>query len=234
MTPEAAFAALPEEGRQVVLHAARYGLTTSAVVHRWLWPHLSPDAVRKALGRLAERCWLARHLLHDREPYYVPGRSALWALGLRRSTKPLGHQALLEHYAVLLAGARRGCDVFTEREFRDRFPDLTAPGFSAKNHFLDRTTDPPRIGCLVVDHDKLSARMVKKLGRRVGKVFDAAPAGLRRLVFGGGYAFHVVTATQGKCENLRAAFARKPLRNVPVLVECYPDELGDFFLAKRR
>lgn len=153
MTPEAAFAALPERERQLVLHAARYGLTTADVVRRWLWPDLSPDAVRKVLARMAERGWLARHPLHDQEPYFVPGRNALWALGLRRSTKALGQQALLEHYAVLLACARRGCDVFTEREFRDRFPDMTAPGFAAKNHFLDATTDPPRLGCFVVDHD---------------------------------------------------------------------------------
>lgn len=76
--------------------------------------------------------------------------------------------------------------------------------------------------------------MVKKLGRRVGRIFEAAPEGLRRQVLGGGYAFHVVTAISGKRENLEAAFARKPLRNVPVLVECHPDELGDFFLVRRR
>lgn len=234
MTPADAWAALPQRERQLVLHVCRYWLTTTDVIRRWLWPDLSHDAVRKAVTRSAEKGWLARHLLAGQEPYFVLGHQALAALGLRRATKPLGHQALLDHYAVLLACARRGCDVFTEDEFRSRFLDLSQPGLSAKHFFLDARGDTVRLGCFIVDHDKLTSRMVSKVGRRIGKVFATGRPAFRRLILDGQFAVHVVTATEGKRANLQAAFARKPFLNVPVFVESFPDELGDFFLVKRR
>ncbi|MBX9623083.1 MAG: hypothetical protein K2X82_04640, partial [Gemmataceae bacterium] len=165
---------------------------------------------------------------------FVLGPPALAALGLRRPTKALGHQALLEHYAVLVACARRGCDVFTEDEVHARFPDLSEPGLSARNLFFDATTDPPRLGWFVVDHDKLSSRLVGKVGRRVGRLLASDRPALRRLVLDGGFSVRVVTATEGKKQNVQAAFARKPLRNVAVSVEAYPDDLEDFFLVNRR
>jgi hypothetical protein len=234
MTPEAAFTALPEREREIVFHAARYFLTTAEVVRRWLWPDHSHDAVRKALGRMAERGWLARHPLVGQEPYFVPGRHALSALGLRRSTKALGPQALLEHYAVLLGCARRRSDVFTEDEFRSAFPDLSQPGFPAKNFFTDESAGPPRLGWFVVDHDKLSSRLVKKVRKQVGRLLEPDRPDLHRAVFSGALAVHVITATDGKRLNLESAFARKPLQTVPVFVESHPEELGDFFLVKRR
>jgi hypothetical protein len=181
---------------------------------------------------MSERGWLVRHLLRGQEPYFVLGQPALAALGLRRPTKALGHQALLEHYAVLLACARKRRVVITEREFRDVFPDLCEPGLSAKNFFVDGTPDVPRLGWFVVDHDKLSSRMVVKVGRKIGRILATDLPAFRHLVLDGLLAVHIVTATEGKRQNLEAAFARKRI-GVPVTVEAYPD-LNDFFLVKRR
>src|SRR5215208_5837110 len=103
-------------------------MLTADAVRRLRWPDLSPDAARKFLARAAEDGWLARHPLAGQESYFVLGGRAISALGVRRSTKALGHQALLEHYAVLLAAAARRCDVFTEDEFRSQFPELSQPG----------------------------------------------------------------------------------------------------------
>ncbi len=197
MTPEP-LESLSAQAAQVVRDVARYGLTTAAAECRLRFPNLTEDAVRKLLARTAERGWLVRHPLHGQEPYFVLGPPALAALELRRPTKALGNQALLEHYAVLLACARRGCDVFAEDEFRSRFPDLSEPGLSVKNLFLDATTDPPRLGWFVVDHDKLSSRMVGKIGRRVARLLTSDRPHLRRLVLAGWFSAHIITATEGK------------------------------------
>jgi hypothetical protein len=234
MTTHDAWSELSHREIQVVHHICRYWLTTIVVVQRWFWPDLSLDAVRKIVTRLAEKGWLARHTLPGQEPYFILGQKALNALELRRSTAPLGNQALLDHYAVLLACARRGSDVFMEDEFRSKFPDLAEPGLSAKHFFLDASSDSVRLGCFIVDHDKLSSRMVNKVGRLVGKVFDTDRPAFRKLILAHEFAIHIVTATEGKRANLQAAFARKPPRNVPVFVEAFPDELDDFFLMKRR
>lgn len=231
MTPDP-LEALSDQALRTVRDAARYGLVTAKTAHRLRFPGLTEDAVRKLLARTAERGWLVRHPLRGQEPYFVPGPPALAALGLRRPTKALGHQALLEHYAVLVACARRGCDVFTEDEFRSRFPDLSEPGLSAKNLFLDATTG--HLGWFMVDHDKLSSRLVGKVGRRVGRLLASDRPALRRLVLDGQFAVYVITATEGKRQNVQAAFARKPLRNVAVTVEAHPDDLKDFFLVNRR
>lgn len=234
MTATDEYAALSERGQQLIDDAYRYGMLTADAVRRLRWPDLAPDAARKALARAAEDGWLSRHTLAGQEPYFVLGVRAAAALGVRRSAKPLGPQAILEHYAVLLAAASRGCDVFTEDEFRSRFPDLSQPGFSDKNFFPDASADPPRLGLFVVDHDKLSSRLVVKVRRRVGRMIATDRPALRRLVLEGELAVHVLTATEGKRANLAAAFARKeqPI-GVPVSVEAHP-ELQDLFLMKRR
>lgn len=234
MTAADDYAALPERGRQLIDDAYRYALLTADAVRRLRWPDLAPDAARKALARAAEDGWLARHPLAGQESYFVLGGRGAAALGVRRSPHPLGHQAVVEHYGVLLAAAARGCDVFTEDEFRGHFPDLTQPGFSAKNFFPDAAAGPVRLGLFVIDHDKLSSRLVEKVRRRVGGLLATDRPALRRLVLDGEVAVHVVTATAGKRANLAAAFAGKgqPL-GVPVSVEAHPD-LEPLFLVKRR
>jgi hypothetical protein len=229
------FTSLTERERQVTFDVARYCLITTETLRRLRFPDLSEDAVRKLLGRMTEAGSLVRHLLRGQEPYFVLGQPALSALGLRRSTKPLGHQALLEHYAILIACARRGCDVISEEEFREDFPLLCEPGLTAKNFFTDDTTDPPRLGWFVVDHDKLTARLVAKVRGKVAKILDTRLPAFHELVFYGRLAFHVITATEGKRASLEAAFARKQRKlGVDVVVEAYPDHLADFFLVKRR
>jgi hypothetical protein len=234
VTADPDFAALPERGRQLIDDAYRYGMLTADTARRLRWPDLSPDAARKMLTRAAEVGWLARHPLADQEPYFVLGGRAAAALGVRRSAAPLGPQALVEHYGVLLACAGRRSDVFTEAEFRSRFPELSQPGYSAKNFFPDSAAGPVRLGLFVIDHDKLSSRLVAKVRSRVGGLFATDRPVLRQLVLDARLAVHVVTATEGKRANLAAAFARKqrPL-GVPVLVEAQPG-LDAFFLVKRR
>ncbi len=234
MTADADFAALPKRVQRLVDDVYRYWMMTADVARRMRWPDLSPDAARKVLSRAAEDGWLARHTLPDQGPYFVLGGRAVAALGVRRPTTALGQQAILEHYGVLLAAARRGCDVYTETEFRALFPDLTERGFSAKNFFPDASAGTVRLGLLIVDHDKLSSRMPEKVRRRIGAMLATDRPALRRLVLDGGIAVHVVTATEGKRANLAAALTRKQRSlGVDVTVEAHP-ELEDFFLVKRR
>lgn len=233
MTPSDDRHELTDSGHRLVSHVDRFWLTTADSAHRMVCPNSTPDAVRKALARLADSDWLVRHPFGDRQSYFVLGSRALLRLGRRRPTKPLGYQSLLEHYAVLLACSRRDCAVFTEDEFRTQFPDLVEPGRSAKNYFCDTTHGTARLGVFLVDHDKLSSRLVNKVGSRIGKIFAADRPAFRQLILDGQLAVHVLTATEHKRANLVAAFARKPPRSVPVYVEAHP-ELTDFFLLHRR
>lgn len=233
MTAADDYAALSEREQRLVDDTYRHWVMTPDAARQRLCPDLSPDAVRKFLARAVERGWLARHALDGREPYFVLGCRALAALGVRRPTRALGHQALLEHYAVLLACTRRGCGVITEDEFRSQLPDLSEPGLSAKNFFVDATADPVRLGLFVVDHDKLTSRLVQKVRCRIGRMMESERPRLRRMVLNGELTVSVITAAEGKRANLQAAFARRPLRTVPVTVEAHP-ELEDFFLVRRR
>jgi hypothetical protein len=234
VTPDADYTALSDRLRRLIADIERYGLHTADTVRRMRWTDLSQEATRKALARAADDGWLVRHPLGDHESYFALGERAISALGIRRTTAPFGSQAILERYAVLLACARRGCDVFTENEFRSLFPELSEPGYSAKNFFPDDSAGPVRLGLFVVDHDKLSSRLVAKVRRRVGKMLATDRPALRRLVLNKQISVHIVTATQGKRANLVAAFARKEgPAGVEVAVEAHP-ELEDFFLTKRR
>ena len=228
------YAELPERGQRLVDDLVRQWVMTVDVARRRHCPDLTHDAVRKFLSRLVAVGWLTRHLLSEQEPYFVLGPKAIAAFGIRRSMQALGSQALLEHYAVLLACTRRGSGVITEEEFRSQFPELCEPGVSAKNFFVDETTNPPRLGLFVVDHDKLTSRLTSKVRRRIGRIFATDRADFRRMVFSGQLSVCVITATEGKRENLEAAFRKKPHPSVTVTVEAYPNELDGFFLVKRR
>lgn len=233
MTAADEYTNLSEREQRVIDEVCRHWLTTPDIVRQAICPNLSPDAVRKFLSRLVERDWFVRHTLGDNESYFVLGSRALAAFGLRRSTAALGVQALLEHFALLLACTRRGCGVITEDEFRSQFPDLCEPGQSVKNFFVDETIESFRLGLFVVDHDKLSSRLVQKVHRRIGRMMETDRPALRQLILNGSLSICVLTATEGKRANLAAAFARKPLRSVAVTVEAHP-ELESLFLVNRR
>lgn len=232
MTASDEYAELPESRQGLIDDVYRHWLITNDVARRRHFPDLTHDAVRKILARLAERAWLARHLSED-EPYFVLGPRAVAALGVRRSTQALGRQALLQHFAVLLACTRRGSGVITEEEFRSQFPELCEPGLSAKNFFVDEAISPPRLGLFVVDHDKLTSRLVVKVRRHIARIFATDRAEFRRMVFAGQLSVCVITATEEKRENLEAAFRKKPHPSVTVTVEAHC-ELENFFLVKRR
>ncbi len=233
MTAAEEYTDLPEREQRIIDEVYRHWLTTPSVARERIASHLTPDAVRKFLARLVERDWLVRHPLTEHDSYFLLGSRATSALGVRRSAAPLGVQSLLEHYSVLLASTRHGCGVITEEEFRFQFPELCEPGQSAKNFFIDATVDPFRLGLYVVDHDKLSSRLVQKVRRRIGRLMESDRPALRRLVLDGGLTVCVLTATDGKRAHLEAAFARTPLLNVAVSVEAHP-ELESLFLIHRR
>lgn len=224
---------LSELGHSLVDHVHRFWLTTADAAHRIVCPDSTPEAVRKALARLTDGDWLVRHPFGDRQSYFVLGGKALQLFDLRRPIKPLGYQSLLERYAVLVACARHDLRVFTDDEFCGAFPDLAEPGRSVKNYFCDTTTGAERLGQFLVDHDKLSSRLVLKVRSRVAKIFAADRPAIRQLILDGQFVVHVITAAEHKRENLLAAFARKPPRHAAVVVEAYP-ELSDFFLLNRR
>lgn len=227
------YSALTGPQQRVLDLLVRHWLVTQHVARGWLFPDHTLDAVRKFLARFAEEGWLVRHTLADQEPYFVLGCRALSAFGLRRPTKALGPQAVLEHYAVLLACARRRCGVITEDEFRSLFPELTEPGLSVKNFFIAGEAEPLHLGLFMVDHDKLSSRLVSKLHRRVARMLASDQPKFRQMVLNGEISIAVLTATQGKRANLEAALAKVPLRTVAVTVEVH-DELDNFFTLKRR
>lgn len=227
------FPSLPEREQRLIDDLVRHWLITPAIFGARHCPDLSEDGVRKLLARLVERGWLARHQLRENEPYFVLGNRAINALGIRREARALGLQSLHEHYAVLLACARRGTSVLTEEEFREGYPHLCDPAFSTRNTFIDESVSPFRLGLFVVDHDKLSTRLVLKVKSRVGKLMQSRRETVRRAVLNGEISVCVLTATDAKRANIIAAFARRPLRTVTVAVEAHED-LDGFFPLKRR
>ncbi len=233
MSAAADYSELPGRAQRLIDDLVRHWLITPAVVGARHCPDLSEDGVRKFLSRLVEQDWLARHQLLEHEAYFVLGSRAIHALGIRREARAFGLQSLHEHYAVLLACARRGCSVLTDDEFRAAFPHLIDPGLSTRNLFIDESVTPFRLGLFVVDHDKLSTRLVLKVKRRIGKLMQSRRTELRQAVLNGEISVCVLTATAAKRANIVAAFARKPLRTVTVTVEAH-DDLDGFFPLKRR
>lgn len=214
---------LQDRDRRVLRHVARYRITTPEVLQRLFCN--TKDATKKLTSRLAvtyrrdvdeaEQRKLAvgyvlqaRELLGKRRLYQLTARGAKEAGVPVERADPIGPQALVEAYAILV----HCCLGDAEREL------LTAPDLARlprladvppANYYLDQVEERTVLTRIVVDHRSEVPSIVRKC-REIIKDARETPT-LAQMMDGGRYALVVLTLHDEKAAGILEFERRDPL-----------------------
>jgi hypothetical protein len=198
----------PDRDRRILDQAARYRLTTVAVVRATLLPDVQPNAVTKVLARLVRDGCLQSFPLVGSRTYFVLSRSAARLCGVGEDrAAPLGPQALPTEAAVLeycLSGPRRRHRL-TGRELADRLPWLPAR-LRASPYAVDADGS---LELIRVDLGGPADHVARKC--RVDVVRRLAVPEGERLVQAGRLRLVVLTPTAAKADAIRQSLAAREL-----------------------
>lgn len=216
---------LTERGALVVDLVTRYGLISSDLLRDFV-PGLTSGAARKFLDRFTRSRWLAKHRLPTGLPYYVLSDSACHRLELKRSGGAFRQRPLIKHLLVLLHFSKhRHLRLLTSSECRTHLPDVYRPGAS-RHYFIDGNAQS--LGWVCLDDGKALQRVYSNVQEAAGKKKTIDK--LRGLAAAGCFRLLVLTPAEAKAEQLREAFAQRPIRGVVVEVAavtaCQPLVLG--------
>jgi hypothetical protein len=213
---------------------ARYGMATAAVLHTVYFAGLTPKAVERVLTRLIRQGNICSHPLFGKTVYYTLSPSSARDLGLNdaRPLRPMGTQALVQNYSMLLfctSGDRR--QRMTSAEFQARFPSLIptdgergegkGQGLSTHRYYVDSGEIPPlggrpRLALMVPDYQSHPRRLVRKVRREIKK--RECLSGFRELLRGDQFLVTLLTAFPEKAAVLAGALAGEPFRSRVELV----------------
>jgi hypothetical protein len=185
--------------RLVADHVLRYGLTTPVALRSLVLHELTEKAISRLAERMVESSWLGRRRLPGGGRYFVLGERAAREHGVPTG-RAFGYQALVSRIGVLHFCARLGFEVFTSKEFRERFPELTKAGFSASSYYVDRT-DVNRLGFIHVDHGRTSQRLITKMKSRI--VSRYRDEDFAALIQADRFVIAIVTPTEEKAQAIQ-------------------------------
>jgi hypothetical protein len=214
--------------RLIIAFIARYGMATSAVLHKVFFPGLTPKAVERVLTRLIRQGKVCSRPLFGKTAYYALTAASARDLGLNeaRALRPMGTQALVQNYSILLfcTAADRRLRM-TGAEFRARFPGLLptdaergqgkGQGLSTNRYYIDPGDIPalggrPRLAIMVADFRSHPRRLVRKIRREFHK--RECLKSFRQLFDDDQFLITLLTAFPEKAATLEAALARETFR----------------------
>lgn len=211
---------LLDRDRLLVDHIARYHLSTPEILAHRVLPGITANALKKILQRLVRSRWLRSLPLYQQRYYYILSRSACEQLNISvRRSLPLGHEGLVQHFALLTYCAHSDVKLLSAVEFSLHFPELCRPHLPAGCYFL--RPEVGQLGWIMVDHGSRTERLASKVGRVIGKRYALPP--FARLIQAGGFTIVVLTATPLKQHAIERALADRPPKHVAVAVQALPE-----------
>ncbi len=214
-------------------HVRLYGLTTTAALKRLVFPDMTEKAIARLTERFVDSQWLVRKRLPGGGRYFKIGRRAASELGIRlRPSRNSGYQSLVARLGVLYFCAKLGIRIYSPPEFRKRFPELSKPGFSTSNYYVDKG-DVNRLGFIHVDHGRTAERLATKIRARLTTRYRDED--FANLIQQGRFLIAIATPTPEKTRAVRAELKKDGPSPVsfrvetveelfPVLVESPPKQ----------
>ena len=171
MTTRTEKSRLSEREHQLLL-LAKNGMVTVEIVHRRHFAGQKLDAARSAIRRLADLGYLHAEPLDARRVYYcLTGRGAR-ILGVpRKCAQPLKKQGKVTRYAVswFIQADRPGQRaLFNPHDYPDQFA-VAGHRLPRCPFYIDHTTERPRLGVILVDHNAHERRICHKTAKLLGR-----------------------------------------------------------------
>jgi len=221
-------AALQGRDTDILMHVARYRITSLELVHKLFFPQQTAEAARSVLRRLnGPFGFLQSRPLYGKLLYYQLNPRGAREFGEPvESTKPLGPQALPRAFGVVM----RCCTTtepqkrITRNEFESACRSLFEAGVPFNDFFLATAAEGTQhFFRIVVDLGGDADRLVRKL-LQIRSAYSEVPAMLS-ILDEGRFGFSLVTTSTSKEEAILKAVDRF---NVPTRVETFVlPELGN-------
>lgn len=160
---------LSTTNRRIAEFIERYRVGTAQLIaHGVLDDSKAVESAARRLRRLAARGVLRRVEVSPRLPCYVLTRRGAGLIGAPyRTPRPLTEQSLPAVLAIAGYCVESGITRLTDREYRQRFPELWRHGLHCSVHYLAKDADGPRLGVFVVDRGGAGRRVYGKLRRLI-------------------------------------------------------------------
>ncbi len=182
-------------------------------------------SVSRVVRRLIRRGLVRRVTWSPGRSYVVLTRRGCRAIAVPdRTPRPLTEQSLPAALAIAWHCVRAGVTRLTDREFRQRYPELWRPGLRSSCYYL---TDTPRglvLGMFLVDRGGTARRLRGKI-RRLITQRDSLPA-FEALIAGRRLRLTVLTGLPAQQQNIRRSLKRSTFHRVEIEV-CLVPELGE-------
>lgn len=142
-----------------------------------------------------------------------------------RKPRPLTEQSFPVALAIASHCVQEGLRRLTDREFRQRFPELWRPGLRSSIYCLHGEGEGLRLGMFIVDRGGTARRIKGKL-RRLLRQRETLPA-FAGLIKSGRLRVTVLTGLPAQADNVRRQLGRGLYHHVVVEVAVVPD-LGEW------
>jgi hypothetical protein len=226
----------PERDAAILEHLRRYHLTTPEVLHRLFFPGVGLNAVRKVTSRLIRERRISPATLFEQRKYFVLTPREAECLGEHRSIgRKFEYQGLVNAYGLLAFCVANGVRKFTPKEFAATFPELVIPGVRLGNYYLEPEETPEgrkhRLGFIHVDYGTSPQSIVKKVRKIISRGYTLAA--FSRLIQRGNFVVAIVTPTEAKASEIKAALMTEPASFVRFRIEAVA-ELGELLTHRGR
>lgn len=222
---------LTKRDRRLLDFVDRYRLATEELFGRVFFPGPNPEAtVARVVRKLVRRGFLRKVEYAAGQAYFVLTRRGCRAIGAAdRTPRPLTEQSLPVVLAIAACCVRTSLVRFTDREFRQRYPELWRPGLRSSSYFLIETPQGLKLGMFLVDRGG-TARRIKGKIRRLITQRTSLPAFVS-LIEARRFRVTVLTGLPAQQQNIRRQLRRQSFRNVEIEVVLVP-ELGELLTMR--
>lgn len=225
-----------ERDAAILEHLRRYHLTTPEILHRLFFPGVGLNAVRKVTARLIDEKRMMSARLFEQRKYFVLTPREAERLGEHRSIgRKFEYQGLVNAYGLLAFCAANGVKKFMPREFAEKFPDLVIPGVRSGNYYLEPEDTPEgrkhRLAFIHVDYGTSPETQKKKVRKIISRAYTLPT--FAKLIQGGHFILTIVTPTEAKAAEIRAALSLEPPSPVRFRIHPVP-ELAELLTHRGR
>ena len=222
---------LTKRDRRLLDFVDRYRLATHELFGRMFFPGPNQEAtVARVVRKLVRRGFLRKVEYAACQSYVVLTRRGCRAISIAdRTPRPLTEQSLPVVLAIAAYCVRAGVVRFTDREFRERYPELWRPGLRSSSYFLLDTPQGLKLGMFLVDRGGTARRIKGKIRRLITQ--RASLPAFSSLIEAHRFRVTVLTGLAAQQQNIRRQLGRQSFRNVEIDVVLVP-ELGELLTMR--
>lgn len=216
---------LTERDLEILEHMRTFRMTTMPVLHRLFFADQDIDAVRSWKRRMRGAGLIDTAPFVRYEKYLHLTLAGWKKLGEQppkgRTTLtefPLARQYGMLAFCCLLDTVQRK---LTAREFVEKFPSLADNSMPKDYYYVDKDSQPQRLGFIYVDHGRKAERVYQRYRDIIRQRFKHPPW-RQDVIERGRFIVAIVTAKPAKKKLIEQVFAKQKLW-IPYRVEAVPD-----------